>query len=305
MDHSTFLRSMPADRLTHLRSRSTAIGLRRFALHLGLILAFGTLVTLRLPGWWLLMLPQGILIAFLFTLQHEATHKTPFASEPLNEWVGWFCGLMILQPFLWFRYFHLAHHRHTQDPEHDPELTGLPKPEDWPAMLWHLGCLGYWRDKLFLIAENALGLVDAPYVPERLHPRLRREALGMIAVYTAALTFSILVHPALLWAWLVPLMLGFPVLRFYLLAEHGRCPFVADMFDNTRTTYTNAVVRFLAWNMPYHSEHHALPQVPFFRLPEFHADIRGHLRTTSPGYRAFGQAYVATLEPAKTANTKR
>jgi len=39
--------------------------------------------------------------------------QNAFASESLNEWAGWGSGVMIFQPFLWFRYFHLMHHRYT------------------------------------------------------------------------------------------------------------------------------------------------------------------------------------------------
>ena len=100
----------------------------------------------------------------------------------------------------------------------------------------------------------------------------------------------------LFWCWLVPILLGQPFLRLYLLAEHGRCPPVADMFENTRTTYTGAVVRFLAWNMPYHAEHHTYPAVPFWKLPHLNSLIREHLKSTSPGYVAFHRDYTRTLK---------
>jgi fatty acid desaturase len=85
------------------------------------------------------------------------------------------------------------------------------------------------------------------------------------------------------------------VLRLYLLAEHGRCPAVTDMFANTRTTFTTRLVRFLAWNMPYHAEHHAMPSVPFHRLPELHALARPHLKQTEDGYTRFAARYAASL----------
>jgi fatty acid desaturase len=56
------------------------------------------------------------------------------------------------------------------------------------------------------------------------------------------------------------------------------------MLDNTRTTYTNVVMRALAWNMPYHAEHHAYPAVPFHRLPEVNRAIGPRLKVTAPGY---------------------
>jgi len=86
------------------------------------------------------------------------------------------------------------------------------------------------------------------------------------------------------------------LLRLYLLAEHGRCAFVANMFENTRTTYTNRIIRFLAWNMPYHVEHHTLPQVPFHKLPELHDLMDGRHVVTSDGYAAFTAEYVRALD---------
>ena len=44
-------------------------------------------------------------------------------------------------------------------------------------------------------------------------------------------------------------------------------------------------MRFLAWNMPFHAEHHAWPSIPFHALPRTNALIRDRLRTTAPGYR--------------------
>ena len=84
--------------------------------------------------------------------------------------------------------------------------------------------------------------------------------------------------------------------QLYLLAEHGRCPAVADMFDNTRTTLTTTAVRFLAWNMPYHVEHHSAPNVPFHHLPDLHAHISEHLRCTSQGYTIFARHHTSQLK---------
>ena len=129
--HTAFPAALPAEEKARLQVRSDAAGLRHLALHAGAILGLGALIALRAPLWPLLVPVQGVAIAFLFTLQHECTHRTPFASERLNEWVGRIAGLLILQPFTWFRHFHLAHHRWTNDPERDPELEG-GKPETPP-----------------------------------------------------------------------------------------------------------------------------------------------------------------------------
>ena len=279
-----------------MTDRADGPGLIHLAGHFGLVLVLGGLIAWQVPFWWVLLLPQGILLAFLFTLQHECTHKTPFATEVLNEWVGWTCGILIFQPFLWFRYYHLAHHRYTNDPQNDPELDGLPKPESWASFWWHVSTVRFWAEKIALLYRNAFGEIKAPYLPPGGHRRLRKEARVMLFAYGALLLSTFLVSDVLVWTWLVPLALGFPFLRLYLLAEHARCPAVANMFDNTRTTYTNRLVRFLAWNMPYHVEHHVMPQVPFHNLPRFNMSVRQWLRHTSPGYAAFARDYVARFE---------
>ncbi|MEM9852736.1 MAG: fatty acid desaturase, partial [Pseudomonadota bacterium] len=178
------------------------------------------------------------------------------------------------------------------------ELQGDAKPESWGAMLWHLSTLGYWTGKLAVLARLALGHADAVFIPPNARRRIIREARFLVAAYGAVAAFTMFVSPLLLWVWLIPLATGFPVLRLYLLAEHGRCPTVANMFENSRTTLTNQVVRFLAWNMPYHAEHHAYPAVPFHQLPAFHAHARAHVHTLTPGYHRFALDYTAALARA-------
>ncbi len=291
MDHRDFLRSVPAGDRNRLLTLSDRPGLWRLAGHLGVIAGLAVWVGAALPLWPLAMLPLGVTLAFLFTLQHECTHRTPFATPWLNEAVGHLTGVLIAQPFLWFRAFHMAHHRFTNDPENDPELEGA-KPEGWSALVWHLAGLDYWRSKLATLARNGFGRMGYPYLPLRQVTGIRAEARAMIALYFGVAIFSVVVSPILLWIWLLPLAIGFPALRLYLLAEHGRCPAVADMFNNTRTTFTNRIVRFLAWNMPYHAEHHTWPQVPFHKLPDLHELTRPHLKRTSDSYVRFTRDYV-------------
>ncbi len=123
MDHKEFLQKLPAEAKARLTLRSDMAGLKHLVGHLGAIVLLALYIGFALPLWWLLLPVQGVLIVFLFTLEHEATHKTPFASERLNEAVGHLCGFLLLLPFQWFRYFHLAHHRWTNIADKDPELA--------------------------------------------------------------------------------------------------------------------------------------------------------------------------------------
>ena len=291
MDHKAFVSALPPEQKSRLTALSDRAGLWHLAGHLGLILTLGLLIARGVPGWWLLIPLQGIALIFLFTLEHECTHRTPFATPALNDAVGRACGFVLLLPFEWFRYFHLAHHRWTNIPGRDPELQG-GKPETLRQWLWHVSGLPYWSAQGKLLLAQALGRDTAEYLPAPALGRITGEARRMLAGY-GLVAASLLVSPLLFWVWLLPVLLGQPVLRLYLLAEHGDCPRVANMFENTRTTFTTALVRFLAWNMPYHVEHHVYPAVPFHRLPDLHRVMQAELKVTADGYAAFTRDYLA------------
>lgn len=294
MDHRAVLARLPRALRATLTQRSDRLGLLHLAGHVGLIGLTGTAIALRVPFWPLLLLPHGVFLTFLFTLEHEATHETPFATRWLNTWVGRLCGVILILPFTWFRYFHLAHHRYTNDPDRDPELQAGGKPETWRAFFVYVSGWLYWRGMITQLVKTALGRADAAYVPARRRSDVATEARWMLLIY-GLFGISLVASPLVIWLWVVPMLLGQPVLRVYLLAEHSRCAAVSDMFANTRTTLTSRLVRFLAWNMPYHAEHHAWPQVPFHQLPRLHNAVADHLKETAPSYRAFTGEFVRDL----------
>lgn len=290
-DHKAFLSGLPADLREAMTARSDGPGLRHLAGHLGAILGMGALIAGGVPGWWILLPVQGVLIVFLFTLEHEATHRTPFRTVWLNDWAGRLAGVLLVLPFEWFRAFHMAHHRWTNLPGKDPELAGST-PTTWTEWVWHVSGLPYWWSELRLMARLVAGRVTEDFVAEGAKRRVAAEARWMAVTYGLA-GASLFWTPLLLWVWVVPVLLGQPALRLYLLAEHGDCPEVTNMFENTRTTFTTKGMRWLAWNMPYHVEHHVWPTVPFHRLPEVHGLMQDELRVTAEGYAAFTQAYLA------------
>ncbi len=292
MDHREFVAGLDPEVKAALTERSDAVGLRHLSAHGGGIALCGLWIAMGWPLWWLLLPVQGVLIVFLFTLEHEATHKTPFASAALNEWVGRIAGFLLVLPFTWFRYFHLAHHRWTNIPGRDPELAG-DKPDTVRDWVWHVSGIHYWMAQGRLIWDVLRGGGDADYLPAGAMARIRHEVGWMVAGYAAIL----ILWPGVVWVWVIPVLLCQPVLRLYLLAEHGDCPQVANMFENTRTVLTDRVVRFLAWNMPYHTEHHVYPAVPFHRLPALHRLMQDELRVTAAGYAAFTRDYLARRRP--------
>ncbi|TCL09229.1 fatty acid desaturase [Shimia isoporae] len=294
LDHKEALSRLSPELRATLQTRSDVAGLRHLSCYLLVLIAFALWVGLKLPLWPVALLPLGILWSFLFTLSHECTHDTPFASRWINRVVGSACALPLLLPFNWFRAFHMAHHKFTNDPAKDPELNHGPRPETLWAYMKYLSGLSYWAGMAKTIWKNAFGDIDAPYLPRRQHKRMRLEARILLLAY-AGLLCSLIWSPVLVWVWVVPSLIGQPFLRAYLLAEHGLCPPVANMLENSRTTFSNRLVRFLAWNMPFHAEHHAFPNVPFHQLPALHAELKPHLKSTSDGYTAFHKDYRRQL----------
>lgn len=288
---------LPARAVRALSARSDAAGAARLAPHLALWLAAMALTWRTIGGPWLLpaMALQGVVQVALFAGLHECVHRTAFRSRRPNDLAAAAIGFVLGLPAGYFRRFHFAHHRFTQDPARDPELAG-PKPETVLRYLRYAAGWAYWRDRTRELLRHARGRQVAGFVPPAERAAVVREARWHLALYLAVAASSLATGRAeAVWLWLGPALLGQPWLRLYLLAEHTGAALDDDMLANTRTTYTSAPVRFLMWNMPYHCEHHMYPAVPFHRLPELNRLLAPHLKVSAPGYGTVHRAYWRAL----------
>jgi fatty acid desaturase len=283
--------------LRELRRLSDWPGAVHLALHLAALLGAACLVALapalawRLPAQAL----EGAIFIFLFCPLHETIHRTAFRSRRVNNWIAAVIGFLIVLPADYFRFFHFRHHRYTQDPGRDPELA-TPKPANLGQWLLVVTGLPVWRAHVTGLLRHAAGKIDEPYLTPAPARRVVREARIHLALYGLVAGLSIALRSSVaLEYWIVPAVLGQPWLRLYLLAEHTGCPLVPDMLANSRTTYTNGIVRFFAWNMPYHAEHHAFPAVPFHALPRLHRRLAPALKVVSSGYFAAQRSILQGL----------
>lgn len=275
-------------RLRELSARSDRRGLIQLAGHGAALGATGWLLGQTVGSWWAApaLLLHGAVLTFLFAPLHETVHRTAFRSRWLNDSVAWVCGALLVLPPAYFRAFHFAHHRYTQDPRRDPELA-TPKPDTLAAWLLHVSGLPYWWAQIGGLLRRALGRTPEPFLPPHLARPAIREARLLLGLYGGIAVVAVATGSAApLLYWVLPALVGQPFLRLFLLAEHTGCPLSPDMLANTRTTLTNAIVRFFAWNMPFHAEHHAYPSVPFHALPAVHRELRRDLKVVAPGYLA-------------------
>src|SRR5579864_5866761 len=74
---------------------------------------------------WASIPTDAVLIYFVFTPLHEATHGNIAGREHRFQWlesfVGHASGFLLLAPFPGFRVLHLHHHANTNDPAEDPD----------------------------------------------------------------------------------------------------------------------------------------------------------------------------------------
>ena len=279
--------------LRALSARTNLQGLVRAARHYGAILLFGTLIWLTVSTYGLLwaiplIVAQGYFVAFLFMVVHETAHKTAFRSRAINLALGHLSSFAIGLPYEYYCLFHWDHHRYTQDPERDPELlVGRMPATDTELAIAYSG-LRQVAFRIGLMLRHAFtGNATAPWIPEGKRHVVVREARLYVAGYLVLLLASLALHTTLLlWVWIVPLIVGQFFLRPYLYAEHTGCDRTRSAFQNTRTTYTGLVMKWFAWNMPYHVEHHAYPSIPFHALPKLNEIVDRQIVFRGRGYLA-------------------
>src|SRR5262249_45312470 len=150
-------------------------------------------------------------------------------SRRLNDAVAWICGALLMLPAGYFRYFHFAHHRYTQDPGNDPELA-TPKPASLGAWLVHVSGWVYWRAQIRGTFGHAIGRTPERFLTPGNRAGVIREARLLLAAYAVVTAVAVAYGSwAPLTYWVLPAVAGQPLLRFYLLAEHTGCALVPDM----------------------------------------------------------------------------
>ncbi|HWK47103.1 MAG TPA: fatty acid desaturase [Stellaceae bacterium] len=260
--------------LTQLATQLAALGLTSAALASGI--------------WWLAVpgfMAQGILLNCLYAGQHEMSHWTAFRSRRLNDWVGEAIGFLMIYPARWDRWFHFAHHRHTQDWDKDPELL-VRGPYSFASWLFNMSAALYWYGRGRSTLRLASGIVPAYvwWLNDKQRGQVIGEARWHVAGYAAILALSMM---AASWVavefWLAPMLLMKWFHQLQNVGEHTCLTHEPDTLRNTRTLRGPAVMRWLVWNMSFHAAHHSFPGVPFHALPELHEEIARQVGPEMPG----------------------
>lgn len=282
-------RLIAPERLRALMQRSDLRGALQVGSHLGVLVATGALLWSTWGTLWAVPLfaVHGVVLNFLYAGQHELSHGTVFETKWLNVFFGRILGFLMIYPRDFDRIQHAAHHQHTQNWEKDGELVREPYTLR-SYLLWFWGPT-YWKSRISRIVRLSRGVVVEPYIRRDEHGVVIREARWHAALYALVAAASVATGS---WAavilWLAPLLVMKPVHQLQNTIEHLGLSHEDDILDNTRSTRTNAVMRWLCWQMPYHTAHHTFPSVPFWRLRDLDAAMRaGGARPHEMGWIEF------------------
>lgn len=289
--------------LRGLMQRSDLAGAIQAGSHFGAITLTGALLWQLWGTLWAIpvFVAHGVLINFLYAGQHELSHNTPFKTRALNEWIGRLIGFLMLFPRDFDLIMHTAHHRWTQDWERDGELVREPYTLR-SYVLWVLGPT-YWWTRLTRLWRLSRGIVVEPYIRPDQEAPVIREARIHVALYTLIAAASLAAGS---WAavilWLGPMLLTKSVHQLQNTIEHLGLSHAPNILENTRSTRTNAVMRWMCWNMQYHTAHHAFPSVPFHRLRDLNARMTEGAGKPphAMGYLAFQAAVIGKLWGGRT-----
>lgn len=233
-----------------------------------------------------LVFVHGMVAAFLINGVHELGHGTVFRTKALNRFF-----VHVLAFFGWinhekFEASHARHHRYTLHAPDDLEVV-LPI----RLMIRHFFKAGFiqpmgpWHalKETWRIARGRFdGEWELTLYPEN-EPELRWPAIRWARVILAGHAAILLVSLWLGW-WMVPLVFTFSQFYggwlFFLCnnTQHiGLEDDVPDFRLSCRTFTLNPCIRFLYWQMNYHTEHHMYAAVPCYRLKKLHELIRHDL----------------------------
>lgn len=257
---------------------------------LATVVLFTYLGTLLLVvGGQLPVLPAILLIAVTsyagYTVLHEAAHGSISGSQRrfrwLNELLGYAAAWVLLIPMTAHRHEHLAHHRHANDPEADPDYCV----RDFARS----------PGRAASVAVQVLCSQFSYYLAHRWGRGRRSQDLYLVLEVVAAIALRV---PLLMWgdwqAGLVALIAGQLLgvsITLYLFAYLVHRPHTdTGRWVDTSTIPMEGVggtiITFLWGFQNYHGIHHLFPRVPWYCYASLYRDIAEPMASKgAPVYR--------------------
>lgn len=216
-----------------------------------------------------LAVPAQIVWAYLaFTPAHEASHGNVAGANArlrrVEDAVGWIMFAILALPYSMFRYLHLRHHSHTNDPEQDPDYRA----SGTSALSIVFGSFTVqWGYARALRAQLLRGSAGA------------RAAMPGVWAYTVlSLSFVGVAIWLGFWKWLLDLWIlpaavaqGLLALVFDWLPHHPHAS--RERYRDTRVIlFPGLETALLGQNL--HLVHHLYPRLPFYLYSRCFSQVR-------------------------------
>lgn len=210
-----------------------------------------------------------ICVALVYLPTHEAQHD--IIARPgtkwrwLNELVGHATSWLIVIPFQVLRVTHLDHHRHTNDPEKDVDITSMapgPWSAIWAAIQGRQPAAKRNQDYLAALVRNGReGLVVLSLVYR----------FGFVAILGVLAWNGYAMEAVFLW-WL-PYQIAMTYIVFFLSWAPHHPGSHRTRYTNTRS-WKSSVGNIGSMGMQFHIVHHLHPYIPLTRTPAAYHEMK-------------------------------
>ena len=207
---------------------------------------------------------NAVAIYVLFTVMHDAMHRTAHRSPFVNATLGRVSAFTLTVTLPLFRAVHYEHHSHTNEPDRDPDL-GVSRRPRWLVPFWCLGMIVEYRYHFYgrKLWRNKRDLTEALLMEAFLVALL----VGSIVTGKFALIATVWFGPALIA--IVFLALTFDFLPHYPYDSRER-------FLDTRI-YPGPLLNAVLLGQNYHLIHHLWTTIPWYRYQRAFRAIRPEL----------------------------
>ena len=253
--------------------------------------------------WWVILPVGGYLVAWHFSLQHEAIHS--FRGVP-----GWLRFAVVFAPLgLWFPYplyrkSHSTHHRdvYLTIPGVDTESYYV-RQADWARM-------GALKRGLLIFNQTLLGrlligpLLRLGILVAKESQRLRQRDYSHLphwAVHAVAVggLFGFISGVCGFPWWQYCLLVAYPGLSLGLLRAFTEHRAAEDSEQRTASVESNALFGVLYLYNNLHVAHHFKPTLPWYEIPRFYRENKAELLASNghfmyPGYTVLVRQYFLT-----------
>lgn len=241
------------------------------------------------PYW--LFLPVAVFVVYAsFTPLHDATHRSVSRSPFVNDLVGTISEQALIPgaTVALYRFLHLEHHRHTGDPERDPDEIMVSSP--------------WWKKPLVMMF---IDLVWFRWILLNWHLLTPRAKVRDVTSFAILLVWNIgwLLSPyatEFLLVFFIPQRLGIMTVA-YLFAAIQHPEGVEQADHPLQATYMmkgGRLTRILMLGQAQHLMHHMFPMVPYYKYNAMWRLAKPTLADTPLVWgEIFGERPAPTLRP--------